>query len=461
MGDLKNILNSFKVQESLNPKIWEKSEGDFVMVSKVRNRLLEIANDFIEFLNVDIVISDIIMTGSLANYNWSKYSDVDIHIIVDFNQFSDNEKPLYEELFFLKKSLYNDKNDIKIFGYDVENYVEDESIQKEVKGIGKYSLLLNEWVSKPNKQNVNINYKQISSKVKQWMKIIDGVIDNTEDEDIETSKNIINKYNDKLRKYRECGLRDGGEYSEENLVFKVLRRNGYLDKFRNLTTKLTNKKLSMNESLIRNKSKVGNFLVISDNTSKGHGGRRLGNWESDNAWDLKAPIGTSVHSFTNGVVSKVHQSAPGQSKIFGTQVSIKGTNGSPNIFYTHLDSVKLKSGDKVKIGDFIGNITRWPAVPEGSHVHVGLPYGIELDAVLSGNKVDFSKFKKEKYVKSDNDSIPLEKEPIEKKSNDSNINKIINNLKPRDKVYDIDPEDYIVASDSTSLLDKFLDLAKK
>jgi hypothetical protein len=391
MSDLKSILSSFKVQTNLNPKIWKKSENGIVIDSKLRTRLLEIAHDFIEFLNVDFVISDIVMTGSLANYNWSKYSDVDIHILADFNQFSDVEKPLYEELFFLKKSLYNDKHDIKIFGYDVENYVEDSSVQKKVKGIGIYSLLHNEWVSKPNRQSVDINYQQISSKVKQWMNIIDGIVDNTKDEDIETSKGIIKKCNDKLRKYRESGLQDGGEYSEENLVFKVLRRNGYLQKIRSLSDKIVDKKLSLKESL-NNGSKLGNFTIISDNTMKGHGGRKLKNWESDNAWDLKAPIGTSIYSFTKGVVSHIKQSAPGSTKIFGTQVSIKGNLWNPNIFYTHLEGVNLKPGDKVNVGDYIGKITRWPAYPTESHVHIGLPYGKDLADLIRKNKIDIKMF---------------------------------------------------------------------
>ena len=391
MDDLKSILKSFKVQGKLNPKIWKKSERTIVMDSKVRTRLLEIANDFIEFLNLDILISDIVMTGSLANYNWSKYSDVDIHILIDFNQFSEIEKPLYEELFYLKKSLYNDKHDLKIFGYDVENYVEDGSTQKNVKGIGIYSLLNNEWLSKPSRELVDINYEQISSKVKQWMKIIDGIVDNTKDEDVETSKNIIKKCNEKLGKYRESGLHDGGEYSEENLVFKVLRRNGYLQKIRSLSDKIVDKKLSLKESL-NNGSKLGQFTIISDNTLKGHGGRKLKNWESDNAWDLKAPIGTSIYSFTNGIVSHIKQSSPGNPKIFGTQVSIKGVNGNPNIFYTHLEGVKIKVGDKVKVGDYMGKITRWPASPSGSHVHIGLPYGKDLGELVSQNKINMKKF---------------------------------------------------------------------
>jgi predicted nucleotidyltransferase len=252
MSNLDAILKSFHLQDVLNPKIWGKDSAEPSMNPKVRTRLLEIANDFIEFLDIDIVVSDVVMTGSLANYNWSKFSDVDIHILVDFDQFSKNEKPLYEELFYLKKSVYNDKHNITIFGYDVELYVEDESAIKEVKSIGVYSVMDDEWVTKPDKESVDINYDRISDKAKQWMKSIDTVVDNTEDEEIETAKNTIKKFNDKIRKYRESGLQEGGEYSEENIVFKILRRNGYLEKIRGLKDKLVDKRLSLKERLSTN-----------------------------------------------------------------------------------------------------------------------------------------------------------------------------------------------------------------
>jgi hypothetical protein len=38
----------------------------------------------------------------------------------------------------------------------------------------------------------------------------------------------------KLKKYRQGGLEKGGEHSIENLVFKVLRRNDYLQRLSNL-----------------------------------------------------------------------------------------------------------------------------------------------------------------------------------------------------------------------------------
>ena len=105
----------------------------------------------------------------------------------------------------------------------------------------------NDWVTNPDNESVDINYERISEKAKQWMKSIDGVIDNTKDEEINSAKNIIKKFNDKIRKYRESGLQKGGEYSEENLVFKILRRNGYLEKIRGLKDKLVDKRLSLKE----------------------------------------------------------------------------------------------------------------------------------------------------------------------------------------------------------------------
>jgi len=247
MSDFHKILKSFRVKDSLNSDIWEKTNGGYVMKSRVRDRLLKIANDFIEFLDVNLVISDVIMSGSLANYNWSNYSDIDLHILANFSQFNETEKPLYENLFKLKKSIYNKKHNITIYGYEVELYVEDESDEHVVKNIAKYSILNDEWIETPTKETVDVNNEKIKSKAKQWMNIIDTLIENIDDDDLEDAKELINKYTDKIRKYRTCGLQKDGEYSEENLVFKVLRRNGYLQKIKSLKDELVDKKLSLKE----------------------------------------------------------------------------------------------------------------------------------------------------------------------------------------------------------------------
>ena len=122
------ILKSFDLQDELNSKIWIKTKGEnYVISQKVREKLLEIAYEFIEFLKVDIIVSDVHLTGSLSNYNWSEYSDFDLHIIADFDQFSKNKLDLYKELLTLKKTIFNSDQNIKIYGYDVELYVQDEN----------------------------------------------------------------------------------------------------------------------------------------------------------------------------------------------------------------------------------------------------------------------------------------------------------------------------------------------
>jgi peptidoglycan hydrolase-like protein with peptidoglycan-binding domain len=388
MNNLKSILSSFKLKNELNHKIWNKSKNDYILNSKVRNNLLEIAYDFIESLNVDVVISDIIMTGSLANYNWSNYSDIDLHIVADFDQFSKNSRKLYEELFKLKKTVYGIKHNLKIFGYDVELYIEDENILRNVKSAGRYSVLHNQWDVKPPKQSINIKESGIKEKAKKWMKIIDDVEKIVNDKDIETAKKLIKNYTEKIRKYRECGLEKGGEYSEENLVFKILRRNGYLDKLREMKDKIIDKKLSLKEAV----TTIGEFKVDLENGPSNHGKRALGNWQSDNAWDVFAPAGTVVNSYTNGTVSKVYDNGKRSGKVFGTQITVKGENGYPDIFYTHLTDVKLSSGDKVNVGDYIGKIIQWctdescSKKMSGTHVHIGLPPGNSLKDLIN-NKV--------------------------------------------------------------------------
>lgn len=243
MDKYSDILSSFKTQKNLNPKIWESPSGNPKMKNNIRERLLEISYEFLDFLGVDIIVTDIIVTGSLSNYNWSKYSDVDLHIVANYNQFPSNQVDLYKEFFNLKKIIFNDKHDITIYGYDVELYVQDESETHFSSGV--YSVLFDNWVNNPKKENVKLDLQKIKSKSKQWMDIIDGVIENAQDEDIDTAKSIVKKYKDKLKKYRTCGLEKDGEYSYENLVFKVLRRNGYIEKLYNFGDEFVDTKLSI------------------------------------------------------------------------------------------------------------------------------------------------------------------------------------------------------------------------
>ena len=243
MYKYKDILSSFKVQKELNPKIWVESDNEFKLKPLIREKLLETAYQFIDTLGVDLVITDIIMIGSLVNYNWSKFSDIDLHIVANFNQFPSNQIDLYTEYFDLKKIVFNQKHDITIYGFDVECFVQDESAEAFSSGV--YSLLFDMWMNKPKQEEFNVDKSLLKQKSNQWMDIIDGVINNIQDEDPETVKEITSKYKKKLKKYRQCGLEKDGESSLENMVFKVLRRNGYIEKLYDTGTEIMDKKLSI------------------------------------------------------------------------------------------------------------------------------------------------------------------------------------------------------------------------
>jgi predicted nucleotidyltransferase len=244
MGKFDEIVSSFYVQDELNPEIWDNE--DMSMHSDVRQSLIDIANEFIEFLGLPIFVSDITMTGSLANYNWSKFSDVDLHIMYDFDE-SGDDKELIKELFKLKKTLFNSTHDITVKGYEVELYVQD--LNESHFSTGVYSVLFDEWIEEPSKEEVKIDEERLQEKVESWMDKIDNLLDTVEDEDLDQALETIDKFKDQLKKYRSCGLESEGEYSYENLVFKFLRRNGYVQKLFDFTNELVDKNLSLEQEI--------------------------------------------------------------------------------------------------------------------------------------------------------------------------------------------------------------------
>lgn len=239
------IIKSFKSKDTLSNQIFD---GD-KMRDDVRKKLLEISDNFIESLGIEFFIHDIVLTGSLANYNWSNFSDVDLHIIVDFEEISDGEsnseslKTIFKEFFDAKERVFNEKYNLKIKGYDVEIYVQD--ISQEHVSSGVYSALHDEWVISPEKTNPNIDDDKILQKGEEYAKKIDRLVSKFKsDEDVTNETNNLYK---KIKTFRQSGLESGGEYSYENLTFKLLRRNGYIGKILKLRTKLTDKKLSITQ----------------------------------------------------------------------------------------------------------------------------------------------------------------------------------------------------------------------
>jgi len=237
-------LSSFKVKDTLNPKIFDSSQH---MYGDVRTRMLMIADDFFETLDVGVVdIDDIILTGSLSNYNWSRFSDVDLHILLKFSDVDENET-LVKEYFTSKKNLWNEKHDITIKGYDVELYLQDTEEPHVSSGV--YSVLWDGWVVKPEKGEKSIDKKKVSQKVNSMIDSFKYIYQLFKEYEYDKVIRSIKNLKDKIKKMRQTGLDREGEYSFENISFKVLRRMGYLDKLSELETKAYDKSLTLNENI--------------------------------------------------------------------------------------------------------------------------------------------------------------------------------------------------------------------
>lgn len=241
------MIDKLMPQAELNPKFWDENKH---LNSEVREHLLKIALEFKKYLKLDEVnitskaqVVDVKFTGSLANYNWSEYSDIDLHLVFDLSAFSPEEKPLAMEYLQSRKALWNSEHEINIFNYNVEVYPEEHNQPHFSTGV--YSVTNDKWVIEPNKENVSPNRELINKKVTGFMDILKQLGDSEmKPNDLVKSLEIVQN---KIKKMRQAGLASEGEFSTQNLVFKVLRRLGFLDGIENLKRTILDKSISLNQ----------------------------------------------------------------------------------------------------------------------------------------------------------------------------------------------------------------------
>ena len=238
-------LSSFELKDELNPKFWNGKKLDIL----ARRKLLTIARDFIsKFEIADFQIEDVIMTGSLANYNWDEnYSDIDLHIVVDFEDVNDDVE-LVKEFFDAVKDKWNKQHQgIRIYGYPVEVYVQDANEKHTSTGV--YSVLYDEWIVEPSLDKIgssDVDENDVQEMVAQFMNEIDDLdelvllaFDGIGERDFSELAIDADELYDRIKDTRKSSLGNSTtEISAGNLIFKSLRRNGYLEKLNDIRTKL-------------------------------------------------------------------------------------------------------------------------------------------------------------------------------------------------------------------------------
>ena len=225
---------TFRYNDKLNPKFWD----GLSLKQEVKVHLIKIANTWAEFAEIPkSAIKDILLVGGNANYNYTRFSDLDLHLVVDKNKLP-NCPDLLDEFLTDKKQLWSLTHNITIYGHDVELYAEYEDAPRP-SNQGVYSLKSG-WIKKPVKEEPDIDMELLKRKVRAMMKKIDFLVSGRSDDVSE-----IKKLKDKLKNMRSSSIRRGGEYALENLTFKELRNSGYLDKMNKYVVNMQDKKLSL------------------------------------------------------------------------------------------------------------------------------------------------------------------------------------------------------------------------
>jgi hypothetical protein len=215
----------------LNPKLWDNDR----LKGEVKGALMNIAEDFREFIGVPFDVVDVVITGGNVNYNYTTHSDIDLHLIADFSTVQCDRE--VAELFDTKRLLYKRDHDIQINGIPVELYVEDQD--HPAVSAGTFSIMNDRWLRKPTKNLPRYDEKVLEHWVDVWHALIRRAMHTG---DLHQCRNVLKL----LRKYRKMGLgTSAGEFSIPNLVYKSLRNDSTIQGITILIDRLHDQELSI------------------------------------------------------------------------------------------------------------------------------------------------------------------------------------------------------------------------
>ena len=242
---MKNRANSFigwlnervEYHRDLNTKFWKDGKMDPI----IRAKLLAIAEDFWNSLKLEVPITDIQLTGSIANFNWNSDSDLDVHIIIDFAQIDKNLE-LVRKALDGQRFMWNLRHPVVLRGHDVECYVQHKDEQHIASGL--FSILQDKWIIVPSWKEPTIDQKDVDEKIrviKSEVRMIRQKTRTVSGESAQELYDYLERFKRKIMSDRKEGLAKGGEFAVENLVFKELRRDGTIEEIIDLLSELYSK----------------------------------------------------------------------------------------------------------------------------------------------------------------------------------------------------------------------------
>ena len=217
------------VNRRLNPKLWHNGDLDL----EVSAKLQDIAEAFEKFIGIDLPVIDYTITGSNANYTWTEHSDLDLHLIVK-GTVTDAERELYNA----KKALWAEQHTITVKGLPVECYVQGE--EEEHHSTGVFSIAKDRWLVEPKKIKPEVDDSAVERKK-------DSIIHDIETALLSKDLERMRRVKERITEMRKAGLARTGEWSVENLVFKILRNLGLIDQITEKIRELEDAELSLEQ----------------------------------------------------------------------------------------------------------------------------------------------------------------------------------------------------------------------
>ena len=226
------IPHTLEYHDGLNQVVFDESGK---MLPDVRDALMKVAKNFIETMSPFIEwsdVSDVCLTGSNANYNYTPGSDLDLHIMCHF------ENKMAEDYAQAKKTVWNNQYKVSIYGFPVEVYPQNKT-DTFVTGSGWYSITDDKWLSQPEHlDHVDVGNPVITQIAEKFAKQIDFVV-----EYHVSDLAVLHRLGEKIWGLRD--QKDSGEFSVRNLAFKELRNNGFIDKYRKYINEVETNQMSI------------------------------------------------------------------------------------------------------------------------------------------------------------------------------------------------------------------------
>ena len=387
MANIKtDVIKSFTIQDTLNSNIWENGKLKVEILKKLR----KIGKDFFNELELEpnVKLHDITLTGSISNYNWSKFSDVDLHLRLDFSEV-DDDKDFVKNYMLAKKTIWNDKHDITIYDFPVEVYVEDIGDTHIASGL--YSVLKHKWLVIPKKKELKIDFDDIRSKAEGYVGSIDTLKQVMSLGRYKKVIQMIDNIKSKLKRMRQSGLERGGEFSVENLAFKALRRSPFIATISKMKDDAYDKLMTM-EGVLKEDIKIP--IKVGDTVKMGRFKNKKVKIKSIK-WNEKGDLlfnGRPALKFR--LPKKQVSECVAFSKKFGNDV-VLGKNRDRN-YTPELKVVREMSGNGIELCYMVDQDTDWS---EGMNSNgIGL---VNSALFVKRDEKDFDKSKKEKAPSKD------------------------------------------------------------